>query len=143
VREAFLCANNKHNATIRMHARPIRPHEFCQLNRAIAFYIGGVPTFSLDILLVVSYTYEFKVSVPAENFITALFPMMQFTHDSLSQFILHIFLYGGQLLIKRRATHRRRCHTLTTGQPIVVHYTFQYSHVCMAIHLHGVLNPKK
>jgi hypothetical protein len=98
---------------------------------------------SLGILLVVIYTYEFEVSVPAENSITAHFPMMQFTHDSLSQFILHIFLYGGQLLIKRRATHRRRCHTLTTGQPIVVHYTFQYSHVCMPIHIHGVLNPKK
>ena len=143
MRAAFLCANNRHNATIRMHARPIRPHQFCPLNVAIAFYIGGISTFSLDMLLVVSYTYEFEVSVPAENSITAQFPMMQFTHDSLSQFILHILLYGGQLLIKRRATHRRRCHTLTTGQPIVVHYTFQYSHICIAIHIHGVLNPKK
>jgi hypothetical protein len=103
-----------------MHARPIRPHEFCQLNMAIAFYIGGIPTFSLDILLVVNYTYDFEVSVPAEKSITAQFPMMKFTHDSLSQFILHIFLYGGQLLIKCRATHRRRCHTLTIGQLIMV-----------------------
>jgi hypothetical protein len=60
-------------------------------------------------------TYNFDVSVPAENSITTHFPMMQFTHDNLSQFILHIFLYGGQLLIKHRATHRRRCHTLTIG----------------------------
>jgi hypothetical protein len=92
----------------------------CKPNVAIAFYISGIPTFSLGILLVVSYTYEFEVSVPAENFITAKFSMMQFTYDSLSQFILHIFLYGGQLLIKRRATHRRRCHTLTIGQLIMV-----------------------
>jgi hypothetical protein len=79
-----LCANNKHNATIRIHARPIRPHKFRQHKVAIAFYIGGISTFSLDMLLVVSYTYEFEVSVPAENYITAQFPMMQFTHDSLS-----------------------------------------------------------
>jgi hypothetical protein len=84
MREAYLCTNDKHNATIRMHARPIRPHEFRQHNVAIAFYIGGISTFSLDMLLVVSYTYEFEVSVPAENSITAQFPMMQFTHDSLS-----------------------------------------------------------
>jgi hypothetical protein len=51
-----------------MHARPIRPHNFRQHNVAIAFYIGGISTFSLDMLLVVSYTYEFEVSVPAENF---------------------------------------------------------------------------
>jgi hypothetical protein len=103
-----------------MHACPIRPHEFRQHNVAIAFYIGGISTFSLGILLVVSYTYEFEVSVPAENSITAQFSMMQFTHNSLSQFILHILLYGGQLLIKRRATHRRCCHTLTIGQLIMV-----------------------
>jgi hypothetical protein len=103
-----------------MHARPIRPHGFRQHNVAIAFYISGISTFSLDMLLVISYTYNFDVSVPAENSITAHFPMMQFTHDSLSQFILHIFLYGGQLVIKLRATHRRLCHTLTTGQPIMV-----------------------
>jgi hypothetical protein len=103
-----------------MHARPIRPHKFRQHNVAIAFYIGGISTFSLDMLLVVSYTYEFEVSVPAKNSITTQFPMMQFTHDRLSQFILHIFLYGGQLFIKRRAMHRRRCHTLTIGQLIMV-----------------------
>jgi hypothetical protein len=45
--------------------------EFCQHNVAIAFYIGGIPTFSLNILLVISYTYGFEVSVPAENSITA------------------------------------------------------------------------
>jgi hypothetical protein len=77
---------------------------------------------SHDILLVVSYTYVFEVSVPAEKSITAQFPMMQVTHDSVSQFILHILLYGGQLFIKRRATHRRRCHTLTIGQLIMVTY---------------------
>ena len=66
-----------------MHARPIRPHGFRQHNVAIAFYISDISTFSLDMLLVVSYTYEFEVSVPAENSITAQFPMMQFTHDSL------------------------------------------------------------
>jgi hypothetical protein len=87
---------------------------------AITFYIGGILTFSRGILLVVSYTYVFEVSVPAEISITAQFPMMQFTHDSLSQFILHILLYGGQLIIKRRATHRRRCDTLTIGQLIMV-----------------------
>jgi hypothetical protein len=26
VRQAYLCINDKHNATIGMHARPIRPH---------------------------------------------------------------------------------------------------------------------
>jgi hypothetical protein len=36
-----------------MHARLIRPHKFCQHNVSIAFYIGGIPSFSLDILLVV------------------------------------------------------------------------------------------
>jgi hypothetical protein len=107
-----------------MHDRPIRPHEFRQHNVAIVFYIGGISTFSLDMLVVVSYTYEFEVSVPAENSITAHFPMMQFPHDSLSQYILHIFLYGGQLLIKHRAMHRRHCHTLTTGQPIMVTHLF-------------------
>ena len=30
MREAFLCANNKPNAPIRMHARPIRPCNSCQ-----------------------------------------------------------------------------------------------------------------
>jgi hypothetical protein len=65
-----------------MHARLIRPHKFCQHNVAIAFYIGGILA-TLDILLIVSYTYVFEVSVPAENSITTQFPMMQFTHDSL------------------------------------------------------------
>jgi hypothetical protein len=55
-----------------MHARLIRPHKFCQHNVAIAFYIGGIR--SLSVLLVVSYTYVFEVSVPAENSITAQFP---------------------------------------------------------------------
>jgi hypothetical protein len=27
-----------------MHARPIRPHKFCQHNVAIAFYLGGIFT---------------------------------------------------------------------------------------------------
>jgi hypothetical protein len=102
-----------------MHARPIRPHEFCQHTVAITFYISGILT-THGILLVVSYTYVFEVSVPAENFIIAQFPMMQVTHDRLSQCILHILLYGGQLIIKRRATHRRCCHTLTIGQLIMV-----------------------
>jgi hypothetical protein len=118
-REAFSCTCNKHDATIRMHARPVRPHKFCQHNVAITFHIGGIIT-TLGILLVVSYTYVFEVSVPTKNSITAQFPMMQFTHDSLSQFILHILLYWGQLFIKRRATHRRRCHNLTIGQLIMV-----------------------
>jgi hypothetical protein len=72
---------------------------FCQSNVAKAFYIGGI-LMTLGILLVVSYTCVFEVSVPAKKSITAQFPMIQFTHDSLSQFILHIFLYGGQLFIK-------------------------------------------
>ena len=103
-----------------MHAHLIRPHKF------LPIYCGNSVLYrwhtydSHGILLVVSYTYVFEVSVPAENFITAQFPMMQFTHDSLSQFILHILLYGGQLIIKRRATHRHRCHTLTIGQLIMV-----------------------
>ena len=64
-----------------MHARPIRPHKFCQQygNSVLSRW----HTYdSLDILLVVNYTYDFEVSVPAENSITAQFPMMQFTHDS-------------------------------------------------------------
>jgi hypothetical protein len=65
-----------------MHARPMRHHKFCHSNVAIAFYLGGIRSLS-RYLLAVSYTYEFAVSVPAENFITAHFPMMQFTHDSL------------------------------------------------------------
>jgi hypothetical protein len=80
---------------------------------AIAFYIGGI--CSLSVLLVVSYTYVFEVSVPAEKSITAHFSMMQVTHDSLSQFILHILLYGGQLIIKRQATHRRLSGTIIRG----------------------------
>jgi hypothetical protein len=43
-REAFSCTCNKHDATIRMHARPVRPHKFCQHNGAITFYIGGIIT---------------------------------------------------------------------------------------------------
>jgi hypothetical protein len=83
----------------------------------VAYYV------SLDILLVVSYTYVFEVSVPAEKSITSQFPNDAIsTHDSLSQFILHILLYGGQLIIKHRAMHRRRCHTLTIGQVIMVTY---------------------
>jgi hypothetical protein len=105
-----------------MHARPMRPHKILPI-----YYGNNVlyrwPTYvSHSILLVVSYTYVFKVSVPAENPSQDNFLMMQFTHDSLSQFILHIMLYGGQLIIKRRATHRRRCHTLTIGQLIMVTY---------------------
>jgi hypothetical protein len=49
---------------------------FCQSNVAIAFYIGGIR--SLSVLLVVSYTYVFEVSVPAENSITA-----HFSHDAV------------------------------------------------------------
>jgi hypothetical protein len=32
---------------------------FCQHNVAIVFYIGGIPMFSLSILVVISYTYVF------------------------------------------------------------------------------------
>jgi hypothetical protein len=35
---------DKHDATIKMHARPIRPHKFCQHNVAMAFYFGGILT---------------------------------------------------------------------------------------------------
>jgi ABC-type multidrug transport system permease subunit len=49
-------------------------HEFRQYNVAIALYIGGISTFSLGILLVVSYTYGFEVSVPVENFHHSPFP---------------------------------------------------------------------
>jgi hypothetical protein len=59
-----------------MHAHPMHPHEFCQHNVAITFYIGGILT-TLDILLVISYTYVFEVSVPAEKSITT-----QFSHDA-------------------------------------------------------------
>jgi hypothetical protein len=38
---------------------------FCQHNVAVTFYLGGILT-SLGILLVISYTYIFEVSVPAE-----------------------------------------------------------------------------
>jgi hypothetical protein len=103
-----------------MHARPIRPHEFLPTHCGNNVLYRWHTNDSHGILLVVSYTYVFEVSVPAEKSITAHFPMMQFTHDSLSQVILHISLYGGQLIIKRRATHRRRCHTLTIGQLIMV-----------------------
>jgi hypothetical protein len=44
---------------------------FCQSNVAIAFYIGGILTTLTIFLLVVSYTYIFEVSVPAEKSITA------------------------------------------------------------------------
>jgi hypothetical protein len=103
-----------------MHAHPMRPHKFLPVSCGSNVLCSSYTYDSLGILLVVSYSYVFKVSVPTENSITAQFPMMQFTHDSLSQFILHILLYGGQLIIKRRATHRRRCHTLTIGQLILV-----------------------
>jgi hypothetical protein len=76
---------------------------------------------SHGILLVVSYTYVFEVSIPAEDPSQPNFPNdARSTHDSLSQFILHILLYGGQLIIKRQATHRRCCHALTIGQLIMV-----------------------
>jgi hypothetical protein len=76
---------------------------------------------SLGILLVVSYTYVFEVSVPAEKIHHSPIPNdARSTHDSLSQFILHILLYGGQLIIKHQATHRRHCHTLTIGQLIMI-----------------------
>jgi hypothetical protein len=107
---------------MRMHARPIRPHKFLPTSCGHSVLYRWHTNDSLGILLVVSYTYVFEVSVPAENSITAHFPMMQFTHDSLSQFICHILLYGGQHFIKSRATHRRRCHTLTIRQPIMVTY---------------------
>jgi hypothetical protein len=44
MREAFSCTGDKHDATIKMHARPMRPHKFCQNNVAIVFYIGGILT---------------------------------------------------------------------------------------------------
>jgi hypothetical protein len=45
MREAFwIYIGDKHDATIRMHARPIRPHEFSQSTVAIEFYIGGILT---------------------------------------------------------------------------------------------------
>jgi hypothetical protein len=57
-----------------MHARPMRPHKFCQNNVAITFYLGGITMFSLGILLVVNYTYIFEVSVPTEKSITTHYP---------------------------------------------------------------------
>jgi hypothetical protein len=118
--EHFGCIGDKHDGTIRMHARPIRPHKFLPIYYDNSVLYRWHTYDSHSILLVISYTYVFKVSVPAENSITTHFPMMQFTHDSLSRFILHILLYGGQLIIKRRATHRRHCHTLTVEQLIMV-----------------------
>jgi hypothetical protein len=103
-----------------MHARPIASSQI------LPTYCGNSVLYrwhtydSHGILLVVSYKYVSGLVYLQKIFITAQFPMMQFKHDSLSQFILHILLYGGQLIIKRRATHRRRCHTLTIGQLIMV-----------------------
>jgi hypothetical protein len=63
-----------------MHARPMCPHKFCHGNSVLYRW----HTYdSLGILLVVSYTYVFKVSVLAENSSQTNLPMMQFTHDSL------------------------------------------------------------
>jgi hypothetical protein len=75
-----------------MHARPIHPHKFCQHNMAVTFYIGGILT-TLGILLVVSYTYIFEVSVPAENSITAQFPIMQDPHMTVYHSIYSIYFY--------------------------------------------------
>ena len=115
----FECIGDKHDASIRMHARPIRPHKFCQHNVAIAFYIGGIRSLSRYCKSSATHTFSRLVylqKIPSQP----NFPMMQFTHDSLSQFILHMLLYGGQLFIKRRAMHRCCCHTLTIGQLIMV-----------------------
>jgi hypothetical protein len=63
-----------------MHARPIRPHKF------LSIYCGNNVLYrwhtydSHGILLVVSYTYVFEVSVPAEKSITCQVPMMQDPH---------------------------------------------------------------
>jgi hypothetical protein len=93
VREAYWYIDNKHDATSRMHARPIHPHRFCQHNVAIAFYISGIHMFSLGILLVVSYTYRFEVSVPAENSIIAQFPMMLDSHMTVYHSLYSIYFY--------------------------------------------------
>jgi hypothetical protein len=57
-----------------MHARPKRPHNFLPIYCGISILYRWHTYDSLDILLVVIYTYVFKVSVLAENFITAQFP---------------------------------------------------------------------
>ena len=49
--------------------------------------------FSLGILLVVSYTYVFEVSVPAENSITVQFPMMQDPHMIVYHSLHSIYFY--------------------------------------------------
>jgi hypothetical protein len=54
-----------------MHARPKRPHNFLPIYCGISILYRWHTYDSLDILLVVIYTYVFKVSVLAENFITA------------------------------------------------------------------------
>ena len=58
---------------------------------AIAFYIGGIR--SLSVLLVVSYTYVFEVSVPAENSITTQFPMKQDPHMTVYHSLYSIYGY--------------------------------------------------
>jgi hypothetical protein len=52
---------------------------------------------------------------------------MQVKYDSLSQFILHILLYGGQLIIKRRATHRRRHFYISLRRYMLCPLEKQYS----------------
>jgi hypothetical protein len=49
MREAFSRTCNKHDATIKMHARPMRPHKFCKSNVAIAFYLGGIMAEPLEL----------------------------------------------------------------------------------------------
>jgi hypothetical protein len=83
----------QHNATIRMHVRPTRPHNFCQHNVAIVFYINGIPTFSLGILLVVSYSYRFGDSVATKNFIIAR------PHDALVHTSRFIIVYTPYISI--------------------------------------------
>jgi hypothetical protein len=49
---------------------------------------------SHGILLVVSYTYVFEVSVPAENSITAHLPMMQNPHMTVYHSLYSIYCYN-------------------------------------------------
>jgi hypothetical protein len=108
---------------------------------------------SHGILLVVSYTYVFEVSVPAENSSQPICPWCN-SHMTIYHSLYSIYCYmeassslsaepriGAVPHFYHRATHYGNSPSyLSVGASLQVQYISQYSHVCIPIHIHGVLN---
>jgi hypothetical protein len=100
MREAFSCTGDKHHATIRMHARPVRPHKFLPIYYGNSILSRWHTYDSLSILLVINHTYVLEVSVPAENSITVQFPMMQDPQMTVyhSLYSIHFYMEASSSL---------------------------------------------